>query len=332
MDKKVQALIEALPRLGESEARRLLEKAGGSLNKASEMALEGGEWNAAPAKKKPVKKEEKKETVAPRRDDKKVDRPRREFVERKPVEVKVEKKVEVKATPSSIVIGATKSKVESGLSFADMIKRQKQPEPVVEAVPEPVVEVAPVQEEVVVTPAAVEEPVAAPVVVEAPKPKKEKKEPKKKTVAPLPQKYEAEIDRVSAVNLPANIVELASNAFTFSSEAGRAPSPPRQVQQQPAHQVHHQQQGDWSHNQRQHQPVQQRAWNQENNNYNNNRNQHFSGDWRNNGRGYDNNMGYNTQRMGGYNQRPDGNVYNNNMAHQRPAQQVQQVQQTQNFW
>lgn len=333
MDKKIKILIEALPRLDESEARRLLERAGGSVNKASDMALEDGEWSAAPAKKKPVKKDEKKDkkettAAAPRRSEK-VDRPRREFVKAEP---KVEKKQEIKATPSTIVVGASKAKVEAGLSFADMIKRQKQPEPVVEAVPEPTPApvAAPVEEEVtvVVTPAVaaeiVEEPAVevVPVVVEvaAPKPKKERKEPKKKAPAPLPQKYEAEIDRVDAVSLPANIVELATNAFTFSSEPGRAPSPPRQVVQPVHPAVHHQ--PDWNNNARQHQPTVQRSWNQD---AGYNRNQHFTNDWRQNNRGYNNDGmgGYNTQRM---NYRQDNTGYHNSAMRPQPQPSAQ------SFW
>lgn len=325
MDKKIKTLMEALPRLDETEARRLLERAGGSINKASDMALEDGEWSAAPAKKKPVKKDEKKDketTVAPRRTEK-VDRPRREFVK---VEPKAEKKAEIKATPSTIVVGGSKAKVEAGLSFADMIKRQKQSEPVVEAVVEPTPVAAPAAEEevpVVVTPVAAEETVVevAPVVVEAaPKPKKERKEPKKKAPAPLPQKYIPEIDRLPPVTLPDDVAHLATNAFTFSSEPGRAPSPPRQVQ--PVHQpIHHQ--PDWNNNVRQHQPTAQRSWNQESG-YNNARNQHFTNDWRQNNRGYNNDgMGYNTQRM---NYRQDNSGYHQN------AMRTQPQAPTQSFW
>lgn len=336
MDKKIKELREALPRLDESEARRLLTASGGSVNKAVNLSLEEGEWSAAAAKKKPVakKSEEKKVEAAPRREDRP---PRREFVERKPraaEEVKVESKPIVKSTPATIVVGASKSKVEAGLSFADMIKRQKQQaEAAVEPTPEPVVEAAPVKEEpaaatvevVVEVPVAVEEPVAAPAapaVEAAPKPKKERKEPKKPKAAPLPQKYEAEIDRVAAVNLPANIEALASGAFTFSSEPGRAPSPPRPAVQQPVQQHH--QQNDWGHQQQVRQ--QPGRWNQQQDGNYQQRHQHFANDWRQNRYDNNNNMGYQNNRMPAQQYRQDN--YNNNVGAMRSAQ----PQQPQNFW
>lgn len=329
LDKKIKSLREALPRLDEAEARRLLEKAGGSVNKASDMALEDGEWTNAASKKKPVPKKDK--PAAPERREDNKDRPRRDFADRKPrfEEPKAAKKVEVKSTPSTIVVGGSKSKVETGISFADMIKRQKQTEQPAEVAPEPEVVIeAPTQE----TAVAPEEPEVTPApVAEVPKPKREKKEVKKK-VAPLPQKYVAEIDRAETVTLPPNIVELASGAFTFTSEPGRAPTPPRQVQ--PIHQQPQQQQigqqNDWSHNAPRHpqqQPVQ-RTWNQDGgNNYN--RNQHFTGEWRQpQQRNYDNNMGYN-HRMNPQQQSYRGYDNTNNHVARPPAGQQPQ---TNNFW
>jgi hypothetical protein len=210
-----------------------------------------------------------------------------------------------------------------------MIKRQKQTEQPVEVAPEPEVAIKAPTEETAVAPEEPEVTATAPV-AEVSKPKREKKEIKKK-VAPLPQKYEAEIDRLSTVNFPSNILELASGAFTFTSEPGRAPTPPRQVQpihQQPQQQLG--QQNDWSHNAPRHpqqQPVQ-RTWNnQDGNNYN--RNQHFANEWRQpQQRNYDNNMGYNNHRMNPQQQYRD---YNSNNHVARPANQPAQTQ-SNNFW